>query len=86
MSSVVDLHQKFRARNLNFQSQPFVNLRFEASEKDAVPDEAKMDAEAPMYARARQADEDTVGDGGPGGVLRGAVKADLHGFQQSGKQ
>jgi hypothetical protein len=43
----------------------------------AVPDEADVHAQGAMNAGARQADVDAIGHGGPGGILRGAVEADL---------
>ena len=44
---------------------------------DAAPDEGEVDAEAPVDAAAVDADEDAVGDRGPGGVARAAVEAGL---------
>ena len=48
------------------------------------PDKGQVDAERAVDARARQADEDAVGDGRPGRVLGGAVEADLVGGEELG--
>jgi len=40
-------------------------------------DEADVNAEAPVLARALETHEDAVGDGRPLGILLGAVHADL---------
>lgn len=41
------------------------------------PDEGDVDAEAAVDGGAVEAEEDAVGDGGPGGVLGAAVEAHL---------
>ena len=43
-----------------------------------VPDEGDVDPKAAVDGRAVEAEEDAVGDGGPGGVLGVAVEAHLH--------
>lgn len=45
----------------------------------AVPDEGDVDPEAAVGGGAVEAEEDAVGDGGPGGVLGVAVEAHLQG-------
>lgn len=47
-----------------------------------VPDEADVHAQAAVDARAGEADEDAIGDRGPGWVLGRAVEADLAGREQ----
>jgi hypothetical protein len=44
-----------------------------------VPDEGDVDPEAAVDGGAVEAEEDAVGDGGPGGVLGVAVEAHLRG-------
>jgi hypothetical protein len=44
-----------------------------------VPDEGDVDPEAAVGGGAVEAEEDAVGDGGPGGVLGVAVEAHLQG-------
>lgn len=41
------------------------------------PDEGDVDAKAAVDGGAVEAEEDAVGDGGPGGVLGAAVEAHL---------
>ena len=43
-----------------------------------VPNESDVDVEAAMKGGAVKAEEDAVGDGGPGGVLGVGVEAHLH--------
>jgi hypothetical protein len=43
-----------------------------------VPDEGDVDPEAAVDGGAVEAEEDAVGDGGPGGVLGVAVEAHLY--------
>lgn len=51
--------------------------RIVGSSPRGAPDEAHVDTQAPVDASTREADENAVGNGAPGGVLGRAVKADL---------
>ena len=59
-----------------------LDCRLASKQRARSPNERHVHAQAAVDARASQADVHAVRDGGPGGVLCGAVKADLRGARR----